>query len=132
MAFIEAGDVKDGFLSWLDTYANVASLGITSKELWEFRNGLLHMTNLSSRAVLKGNTAPLILYVGDLPSPMPVTRGGAKFFSLKGLLDVIAAAVSQWLETYNNPEKLVTFVQRYDLTISDARVAYISFAEPKP
>jgi len=127
IAFIDAGDVRDGFSQWLDKYADLTSLGISPKELWEFRNGLLHMTNLRSRGVASGNTAPLIFYVGTPSQPMPSNPSGAKYFSLKGLLDIIAAAVSKWIETYNrNPEKLATFVQRYDLTISDTRVAYLT------
>jgi hypothetical protein len=126
VAFIDAGDVRDAFALWLDAYADIASLGITAKELWEFRNGLLHMTNLRSRAVASGKTAPLIFYVGSLSQPHPSSPSGAKYFSLKGLLDVIAAATSRWIETYNkNPNKLIDFVSRYDLTISDSRVAYI-------
>jgi hypothetical protein len=51
---------------------------------------------------------------------------------LKGLLDVIFAAVTKWIETYNdNPDKLLEFVHRYDLTISDARLAY-SITESTP
>jgi hypothetical protein len=65
VGFIDAGDVRDGFSQWLDKYADLTSLGISPKELWEFRNGLLHMTNLRSRAVASGNTAPLIFYVGS-------------------------------------------------------------------
>jgi hypothetical protein len=127
IAFIDAGDVRDGFSQWLEKYADLTSLGNSPKELWEFRNGLLHMTNLRSRGVASGYTAPLIFYVGTPLRPMPSNPSGAKYFSLKGLLDIIAAAVSNWIQTYNrNPEKLATFVQRYDLTISDTRVAYLT------
>jgi hypothetical protein len=127
VAFIDARDVRDGFSLWLDTYADIASLGITAKELWEFRNGLLHMTNLRSRAVASGSTAPLIFYVGSMTRPFPASSSGAKYFSLKGLLDAIAAAISRWIETYNKtPDKWVDFVSRYDLTISDSRVSYLS------
>ncbi|MGI4826611.1 MAG: hypothetical protein ACRYFU_00210 [Janthinobacterium lividum] len=127
MAVADAGDVKDSFMLWLNTYADLHSLGITSKELWEFRNGLLHMTNLNSRDVAKGNTAPLIFYVGEMEGSIPPSRTGAKYFNLKSLIDVIAAAISRWIETYNvTPEKFGEFVTRYDLTISDSRLAYFS------
>ncbi len=127
VAFIDAGDVRDGFSQWLHRYADLSSLDISPKELWEFRNGLLHMTNLRSRAVASGNTAPLIFYVGNPSRPKTSNPSGAKYFSLKGLLDIIAAAVSKWIETYNhNPEKLAAFVERYDLTLSDTRVAYFT------
>jgi len=132
IAFVDAGDVTGGFALWLDTYADLTSLGITSKELWEFRNSILHMTNLSSRAVISGKTAPLIFYVGSLPESFPASTSGAKYFSLKGLIDVLAAAIGKWIETYSqHPEKFAEFVLRYDLTISDSRVAYFS-VEPSP
>lgn len=54
VAFIDKGDVKDNFCLWLDAYADLKPPGITAKELWEFRNGLLHMTNLHSRSVATG------------------------------------------------------------------------------
>jgi hypothetical protein len=132
VSFIDGGDVRDGFSLWLNAYADLASLGITAKELWEFRNGLLHMTNLRSRAVASGNTVPLIFYVGSMTRPIPASTSEAKYFNLKGLLDVIAAAVSRWIETYNKqPDKWVDFVSRYDLTISDSRLSYLSVA-PEP
>jgi hypothetical protein len=127
ISFIDAGDIPGGFAKWLDTYADLGPLGITSKELWEFRNSVLHMTNLSSRAVLSGKTAPLIFYVGNSTHSIPPSPSGAKYFSLKGLLDAIAAALLKWIASYNEkPEKFVDFVRRYDLTISDSRIARIS------
>lgn len=127
LAVADAGDVKDSFMLWLNTYADLRPIGITAKELWEFRNGLLHMTNLNSRDVARGNTAPLIFYVGDIKESIPPSRTGAKYFNLKSLIDLIAAAISRWIETYNvTPEKFVEFVNRYDLTVSDSRLAYFS------
>jgi hypothetical protein len=128
VAFVDMGDLSGNFALWLDKYANLGVLGITSKELWEYRNGLLHMTNLNSRAVARGVTAPLILYVGSMPQPMPSTPDGAKYFNLKELVDTVALAISKWIEDCNsNPSKWVDFVKRYDLTVSDSRVAYFSF-----
>ena len=126
VAFVDLGDTPGNFSKWLAAYADLTSLAVTAKELWEFRNGLLHMTNLSSRAVTTGTTAPLILYWGtERPTVAPRNPENAKYLDLKGLLDVILAAVIKWVETYNgNPEKLLEFVERYDLTISDARLAY--------
>ncbi len=118
IAYIDAGDILDGF---------IPSLGITAKELWEFRNSLLHMTNLNSRAVASGKTAPLILYVGNPTRPLPARPSGARYFSLMGLIEATALAVSKWIETYSHSsEKRVELVTRYDLTISDSRLAYIS------
>ncbi len=127
MAFVDAGDTRDGFIIWLGNYADLTPLGITAKELWEFRNGLLHMTNLNSRSVARGKTASVIFYVGNPTRPLPISPSGAKFFSLAGLIEASALAVSKWIKTHSHrPEKRVEFVTRYDLTISDSRLAYIS------
>jgi hypothetical protein len=127
VAFIDAGDVHDGFSLWLDTYADMPSLGITAKELWQFRNGLLHMTNLRSRAVASGNTRALAFYVSGAQVPIGELPIGAQYFSLKGLLDVIAVAIARWIESYNTQsDKWVHFVSRYDLTISDSRVVALN------
>lgn len=126
IAGADLGDVTSGFILWLNLYADLASLGITAKELWEFRNGLLHMTNLNSRDVARGNTAPLIFYVGKGNAAFRPSPIGAKYFSLKGLLEVFAAALAKWIESYNtSPDKFIDFVTRYDLTISDSRMAQI-------
>src|SRR5688572_7521764 len=54
IAHIEHGDVRGGFVKWLDQYADLSQLGITAEELWEQRNSLLHMSNLDSRKVQAG------------------------------------------------------------------------------
>jgi hypothetical protein len=114
-------------MTGLGNYADLTPLGITAKELWEFRNGVLHMTNLNSRAVASGKTAQLILYVGNPTRPLPASPSGAKYFSLMDLIEATAQAVSKWIKTNSHsPEKRVEFVARYDLTISDSRLAYIS------
>jgi hypothetical protein len=125
VAFIDAGDVKNGFIKWLDAFANLSLLNVTSKELWELRNGLLHMTNLRSRAIEKGEVVPLIISVGISSKPLPPCRNGAKRINLKALIVVIDDAVSNWIKSYNqNPERWPDFVSRYDLTVSDSRVTF--------
>ncbi|HEY4382145.1 MAG TPA: hypothetical protein VGN01_17480 [Acidobacteriaceae bacterium] len=106
IGFIDVGDAGVNFILWLDAYADLTPLGITSKELWEFRNGLVHMSNLNSRAVASGKTAPLILSVGRSTKPLPTYPNGAKRFNLHDLIDAIGNAVSNWIASYNqNPEK---------------------------
>jgi hypothetical protein len=122
VAFVEFGDVSGNFVSWLDNYAQLAPVGITSTELWEYRNGLLHMTNISSRAVVKGKVAPLILFTGGPPGAFRPPEGGAKYCNYKLLLEAIAQAVGNWIMTYNvDRNKFTQFVERYDLVVSDTR-----------
>jgi hypothetical protein len=125
LAFVDAGDVPGNFQLWLDKYADLASLSITSGELWEFRNSLLHMTNLSSRKVLQGKVPALVFYVGPSEVPHLKCAPGVKYVRLKALIEVIAAAISKWVRNYNdNPKKWAEFAMRYDLTVSDSRMVY--------
>jgi hypothetical protein len=51
-------------------------------------------------------------------------RDGIHYFSFYGLIKAYGAALVKWLETYNSDtEKRVDFVDRYDKTISDSRLA---------
>jgi len=59
---------------------------------------------------------------------MPNAPDGVKYFNLKELLETVAGAVSKWIEDFNrNPNKWVDFVTRYDLTVSDSRIAYFTY-----
>ena len=127
IAFIEFGDVSGNFIKWLQTYACLDPLEITPSELWEFRNGIVHMTNLNSRAVRKGKTKSLILSVGDLDRAPALDNRSWKRLDFKRLLVAVAEAISMWVESYNKDRnKFLEFVARYDLTISDSRLMVIT------
>ena len=126
IAFIEFGDISGNFIKWLEAYANLDPLGITSGELWEFRNGILHMTNLNSRAVSKGKSKALILSLGALQRAPALEDPARKRLDIRKLLYAVAKAISKWAGTYNNDRnKFVDFVARYDLTVSDSRLLVI-------
>ncbi|MGY4174961.1 hypothetical protein ACVIHH_000252 [Bradyrhizobium sp. USDA 4518] len=128
LAYIEFGDERDVFIKWMNAYADLRPLGITSEELWELRNGLLHMTNLDSRAVNKRKVRRISFHAG---AKLFYERDGIHFFSFYELLMEIGRAHARWLETYNvNPEKRVDFVSRYDQTISDSRMAHHGSVPP--
>lgn len=125
VAFIESGNVRGNFIPWLKCYADLEIVGITEEELWELRNGLLHMTNPDSQKVLKGHHARLVPYVAvhDMP---PSTDRESKPFNLLRLLEVITKALEAWFVTYRvTPSKMVDFVLRYDKVVSDSRFAFI-------
>lgn len=128
LAFVEYGDERGNFAKWLDTYADLAVCGISSEELWEFRNSVLHMTNLASKKVIAGKVPPIMPYVGG-PDTMPPTRPDLpKPFNLYGLITVTAAAIGKWAESYNaDPNKWLKFIERYDTTISDSRMAVFPY-----
>ncbi|HEY0235134.1 MAG TPA: hypothetical protein VGC86_08795 [Afipia sp.] len=124
LSYIEYGDGNGRqtvFEKWLSTYADLSDLSITPQELWELRNGLLHMSNLHSRQVNKKAVRQISFHVGIKPY---YERDGIHFFSFYGLISAVAKAIQKWIETYNaDREKMVSFVSRYDKTISDSRLA---------
>lgn len=127
LAFVEYGDDGGGatFRRWLESFADLSQLGITPEELWEFRNGLIHMTSLESRKVAKGTVPSLIPFVagGSLPE-VAMDKARYKLLDLKGLLKEIGRAIEAWLRTYNEePDKFAAFVSRYDLIVSDSRLS---------
>jgi hypothetical protein len=125
LAYIEYGDANGKqtiFEKWLATYADLTPLGITPQELWELRNGLLHMSNLYSRQVNKKAVRQISFHVGRKPF---FEQDGVHCFSFYGLILALQAGLGKWLTSYNlDREKMVSFVDRYDKTISDSRLAF--------
>ena len=131
LAFVEYGDVPGNFVQWLDAYADLNPLGISAGELWEFRNSILHMTNLSSRKVVAGSVSPIMPYVGGPQSMSSIAPGGLKPFNLFELIKAVGNAIGKWAETYNtNRDKILGFTERYDTTISDSRMARVRHPSP--
>ncbi|MGD9757944.1 MAG: hypothetical protein AB7U71_10495 [Comamonas sp.] len=132
LAYIEYGNVRTPhpFTSWLDTYADLSPLGITSAELWELRNGILHMTNINSEKVRNSKVRRISFRVGGTPDYPRVGKDNIYFFDFYGLILAFAEAQGRWLESYNSDrDKFAKFVERYDESISDSRVAFTHVGE---
>lgn len=126
IAYLAYGDERGNFVKWLDTYSDLDKIGITSAELWELRNSILHMSNLDSRKVLSGREKRISFYVAQNGYTLPEDNE-IKYFNLKSLIDTIASALSIWIQTFNNnPNKFVVFIERYDTVVSDDRYAFRS------
>ncbi len=67
LAYIEYGNKSGCFVAWLDAYCDLKPLGITAEELWELRNGILHMTNLNSKKVAKNHVRRISFRIGGPP-----------------------------------------------------------------
>jgi hypothetical protein len=122
VAYIEFGDARDfqPFVRWLSTHADLSPVGVTPEELWELRNSLLHMTNLSSRKVNEKKVRRISIRVGGKPE---TDADGTYFFEFMELVRAFQGALSRWIESYNQDRsKFVKFVERYDETISDSRM----------
>jgi hypothetical protein len=127
LAFVEFGDERGNFTRWMDAFVQLDNVGITSAELWEFCNSIIHMTNLKSRAVLSGKVSPIMPYIGCDQLGAAVSNMNPRPFNLHSLLIAVASGIAAWSETFNvDREKFSKFVERYDSIISDSRMAMIS------
>jgi hypothetical protein len=123
IGYVEFGDKDATFIKWLKRYARLEPIGITAEELWEHRNGLLHMSNLRSRKVASGEVRPLVAYVGKMVDGVKLDNEKTGYYDLQALILEFGHACGRWLETYNDDrEKIHPFVERYDLIASDARM----------
>jgi hypothetical protein len=124
MGYLESGDGGAvAFRGWLDKHVDMRSLNITSEELWEHRNSLLHMSTLNSRKVSGGHVRRLVAYVGQLPPSWPSEDKEAKWFNLLGLIQAVAQGIGHYTQTMSqSPERRSTFIERYDHILSDSRV----------
>jgi hypothetical protein len=128
ISYLEFGDVSGSFQKWMKTYTKLQHLNITTSELWEFRNSLLHMTNLDSRKVKQNKEKRLMFYVSHPETDYLDENDEGKYFKFLDLLDCVAEGISEWTETYNEQNnKFEDFVARYDRIISDKRKTSIRY-----
>jgi len=126
LAYIEYGTDDGAFVRWLEAYADLTQIGVTAIELWELRNGLLHMTNINAKKVRQNKVRRISFRVGGSPDYLRDGADGIHFFDFHGLIQVFAEAQCRWIETYNSDRsKFAKFVERYDETISDSRIALV-------
>jgi hypothetical protein len=131
IAFIEHGDTRDNFKKWLHDFVNLATLGISVEELWEFRNSIVHMTNLSSRKVIAGKVSPIIPYIGSDELAMLARSPDMKPFNFYSLISAVGIGIKKWGESYNDDrDKFMKFIERYDTLVSDSRLAEFAVDTP--
>ena len=124
LGFVEYGPNSNCFKDWLEAYCQLGSLGVTAEELWELRNSLLHMTNLESHKVKQGEIKRLLPVIAGSEVGIPQEVDEFKCLDVvRFVQDVLPNGVTKWLETYNaNPDKLLSFVERYDTIVSESRL----------
>ena len=125
LGFVAFGPLRGAFTRWLDKYCELNSLGVSSAELWELRNSLLHMSNLASDRVERGAVTRLLPVVTSIQNDIPVEMGGFKNLHSSRLIgDVVPRGVLSWVQSMSgDPEKFMTFVERYDTVVSEARTS---------
>ena len=121
LGFIEYGPETDCFVRWLDQYCDLGQVGVTSTELWELRNALLHMSNLESRRNRTGQVQKLLPMITHPSVDIPIGGDGYKGFHVGlFLLDVFPRGIGTWLQSYNSDRsKFRSFVSRYDTIVSE-------------
>lgn len=131
ISYLEYGDVKGSFVKWLNLFSQINKLGITAEQLWEFRNSILHMTNLDSRKILSGKEKKINFIVaktGIRHLPEGIDADGCILFNLFDLILTLSEGVQVWIESMNNqPEKYEMFFKRYNTILSDRRISYYYF-----
>lgn len=123
LAYIEFGSDRKAFIKWLKEYSEIEKLMISAEELWELRNGLLHMTNLHSSRVVQNTVRRISFYINsDEKTFNGINEENVFYFNFRHLIDVYIEAVTKWLNSYNiDRDKFLKFVERYDQTVSDSR-----------
>ena len=125
LSFVEYGpDRRDCFTSWLDEYCDLGAIGVTSGELWELRNSLIHMTNLDSRKVRSGSTDRLLpRFTHPDRDVAPFVDGMKVLHVARFVRAVLPRGIEKWLQSYNQDRgKFAEFVERYDTIVSEARL----------
>jgi hypothetical protein len=138
IAFIEYGDISGNYQRWLNTYVDLEYVGVTSEELWEYRNSLVHMSTLESRKVITGKVkrlVPIVIGSGLLPvnvADLPAEEN-SKFMDLFRLIEALSqGSCDKWARSLNEDrQKRQKFIERYDLIISDKRKYVVSAENPE-
>jgi hypothetical protein len=111
------------FSRWLDAYVDLKPIGVTADELWEMRNGMLHMSNLDSNKVLKKKARRISISIGNVPEEAQGV-GDTYYFNLHPFYLTVCEGIGKWLQTYaDDYDKFLIFIERWDRTISDSRMA---------
>ena len=127
LGFVEYGpNERNCFTRWLDDYCEFGSLSVTTSELWELRNSLIHMTNLDSRKVHSGKTHRLLPRIAHPDRDLPPFVDEMKVFHVaRFVVIILPQGIERWLNSYNQDrKKFAEFVERYDTVVSEARLVY--------
>lgn len=120
VSFLAYGDEPNAFCKWVDAYVDLDELKVNSTELWELRNGLLHMTHNESRKVSQGRTKRVIYYMGskqDFGDDSEVV-----YLHSNQFLASILNAISKYTkEIAASKESMDLFISKYNLIFSDSR-----------
>jgi len=134
LAYVEFGHSKEQppvFVRWLNAHAELARIGISAEELWELRNGIVHMTNIHSSKVRSGKVRRISFGVNAPDDGLWSEAESIFYFNFYGLIKVVGDAIGHWLSAHSGDvEWFAMFIERYDETLSDSRVAFSEMLHP--
>lgn len=120
MAFVDTGDsTSANFKQWLESYVDLATVGINGDELWEHRNAILHMSTYDSRKVTSGAVSRLMPYVGH--GVPPASDGSFKYYSLYALIMAVMNGIGRYISALDGDLAMRDrFSRNYERTVSDS------------
>jgi hypothetical protein len=127
MAFVDTGDSTSAtFKAWVGTYVDLAPVGITSTELWEHRNALLHMTTYDSRKVASGTVRRIVPYIGNGPKLPRISNQDCEYYNMRDLLMAVMTGTGIYLSKLNQDDAMRRrFCDNYTKTASDSNMSAI-------
>jgi len=106
MAFLVTGNNRSkDFKYWLNKYVDLCTTGVTTDELWEHRNALLHMTTLDSDIVKKGKISLLIPYKEPAKPPCGSLHN-SKHYSIDKLWLALGEGFDEFIKDIESNKKL--------------------------
>lgn len=136
LAYVQFGHSREQppvFTRWLNAHAELTRIGISAEELWEMRNGIVHMTNIHSAKVRSGKVRRISFGVNVSDVGLWSEAENIFYFNFYGLIKVVGDAIGHWLRAHSgDAEWFAMFIERYDETVSDSRMALSGRLHPTP
>lgn len=125
MSFVAHGDsTSAAFKTWVDTYVDLTPIGITSTELWEHRNALLHMTTYDSRRVTSGVVRRIVPYIGNGPKFPRISDPDCEYYPMRDLLMSVMIGVGSYFSKLDQDDAMRRqFCDNYAKTASDSNMS---------
>ena len=119
LAFVEFGDDRNVFVKFLDRYFDLSRVSVTSLELWEHRNGLLHTTNPDSRKVSQNKVSRLVIMISAPEHDFPIhdTELGKSFHVVRFFKEVMPVGIGNWIQAVKSERRVYEVTKRNSNTV---------------
>ena len=133
LAFVEFGDDQNVFVKFMDRYFDLSHVNVTSLELWELRNGLLHTTNPDSRKVRQKKVSRLVFMIAPSEHDLPLqtTSIGKSFHVGRFFKQVMPVGIVNWIQTVNVEKRMFEVTKRYSNVVLSWNKTFVAYEPPK-